>query len=105
MAKYLMVYKGGGPMPATDADRQAQLAAWGAWYGGLGDAVVDPGNPFGPSAVVSPNGAVAHGATSGLTGYTMITADDLASAAAKVQGCPILAGGGSVEVYETFEIM
>ena len=66
---------------------------------------VDPGNPFGPSAVVSPNGAVAHGATSGLTGYTMIKADDLQSAAAKVKGCPILAGGGSVEVYETFEIM
>jgi hypothetical protein len=105
MANYVLVYKGGVSMPASEAEFQAQIADWGAWYGSLGDAVVDPGNPFGPSTVVSAGGAVTPGAPSDLTGYTILRADDLASASAKANGCPILAGGGSVEVYEVHEIM
>jgi hypothetical protein len=29
-----------------------------------------------------------------------VSADSLSDAAAKAKGCPVLAGGGSVEVYE-----
>jgi hypothetical protein len=105
VAKYVLVYTGGVTMPASEAEFQAQLADWGAWYGSLGDALVDGGAPFGPSATVSAGGAVREGAPSGLTGYTIIEADDLASAGARANGCPILAGGGSVEVYEVHEIM
>ncbi len=104
MANYVLVYTGGS-MPQTDAERAAVLAAWGAWYGGLGQAIVDGGNPFGPSQAVAADGTVSDGAPSGLTGYTILTADSLAAAAELAKGCPVLTGGGSVEVYETFQVM
>lgn len=104
MANYVMVYKGGG-MPETDAQRQAVLAAWGAWYGKLGRAVVDGGNPFGPSSSVASDGTVRDGAASGLTGYTIVAANNMAAATELAKSCPVLTGGGSIEVYETFNVM
>jgi hypothetical protein len=101
MAKYLFAYKGGG-MAQTDAEREAAMQAWGAWFGSLGAAVVDPGNPFGASSTVTSGG---NGATGDLTGYSVLSADDLAAATELAKGCPILSSGGSVEVYETMEIM
>jgi len=103
MAKYLLAYTGGG-MAATDEERQALMAAWGAWFGTLGSAIVDPGNPFGPSATVGA-GSVSDGGASRLTGYTVLSADSLADAAKLAGGCPVLEHGGSVEVYETHEVM
>jgi hypothetical protein len=97
MGKYVLVYKGGGIAP-TEEEQQRVMAAWGAWFQGLGDAVVDMGNPFGASSGV--NG----GGTSGLTGYSIISADGLDDAAGRASSCPILEGGGSVEVYETIEM-
>lgn len=104
MANYLLAYKGGG-MAATDAEREAAMAAWGAWFGNLGAAVVDAGNPFGPSGTVSADGSVSDGAPSGLTGYSVVSADSLAAAGALAKGCPIFAAGGGVEVYETIAVM
>jgi len=49
MAKYLLLYLGGG-MPETEAETAAVMKAWEAWYTDLGSAVVDPGNPFTPVA-------------------------------------------------------
>lgn len=104
MANFLLIYKGGG-MPATEAAQQASLAAWGAWFGGLGEAIVDGGNPCSASATVAANGAVSEGAASGVTGYSILKAGDLSSASSMAKGCPILTDGGSVEVYETFNAM
>ena len=104
MGKYVLAYKGGG-MAATDEERQAAMAAWGNWFGTLGPAIVDAGNPFGPSATVGSRGALSDGASSGLTGYSVLNADSLAAAGELAKGCPVLSAGGSVEVYETFEVM
>ena len=104
MANYLLAYKGGG-MAQTDHERQAAMTAWGAWFGGLGQAVVDPGNPFGPSASVAADGNLSDGAPSGLSGYSVLSADSLEAAGELAKGCPVLAAGGSVEVYETFSVM
>ena len=81
------------------------MAAWGVWYEGLGAAVVDAGNPFGPSASIAPNGSVAGGGASGLTGYTILSADSLDAAFAMAKGCPMLDGDGTIEVYETVDVM
>jgi hypothetical protein len=105
MANYVLVFKGGGSMPQTDAEREAALAAWGVWYGGLGQAVVDNGNPFGPSTAVAADGTVSQGAPSGLSGYTILKADSLAAASEMAKGCPIISNGGSIEVYEAFQVM
>jgi hypothetical protein len=104
MATFVLVYKGGG-MPETDAEREAVMAAWGNWFGGLGESVVDGGNPFGPSKTVAANGTVRDGASSALTGYSILKADNIAAATNFAKGCPILTSGGSVEVYETFNAM
>ncbi len=104
MANYLLAYKGGG-MAQTDAEREAAMAAWGAWFAELGPAIVDPGNPFGPSASVAADGAAGDGASSGLTGYSVLAAEGLASATTLAKGCPVLAAGGSVEIYETIPVM
>jgi hypothetical protein len=103
MGKYVYVYKG-GTMAETDEEREAVTAAWGAWIGELGEAFVDVGNPFGPSAAVKVDGSNG-AAASGLTGYSIVQASSLDDAVAKVRGCPVFASGGSVEVYETFEVM
>ena len=104
MAKYVFIYKG-GQMAETQAERDAQFAAWGQWFGKLGSAVADGGNPFGDSKSVRPGGSVADGAPSDLGGYSVIKADSLAAATELAKGCPILANKGSVEVYETIDVM
>ena len=99
MANFVLAYKGGG-IAETDEEREAALQAWGAWFGGLGQAVVDAGNPFSSSKVVGGNGN-----TSGLTGYSIISADSLDGASKLAEGCPVLTSGGSVEVYEILPVM
>jgi hypothetical protein len=105
VANYLLLYKGGGEMPSTPEAQKAAMDAWGAWFVSMGGGVVDGGNPIGPSASVAGDGSIANGLTTGYTGYSVIAADDLASAVAKTKGCPILTHGGTVEVYETFNAM
>lgn len=104
MANYLLAYKG-GRMAETDAEREAAMAAWGSWFQSLGPAVVDPGNPFGPSKTIVQDGSIGDGGAAGLTGYSVLTADSLDAATNLAKGCPVISNGGAVEVYETFEVM
>lgn len=102
MAKFVYLYTG-GQMAETPEAQQAAMQAWGAWFGTLGDAVVDMGNAFTGSATLSDGGATAGGA-SHATGYSVVTAEALDDATSLAKGCPILAVGGSVEVYETLPL-
>jgi hypothetical protein len=102
MGKYLFAYRG-GMMADTEEQRQAAMQAWGEWFGKLGPAIVDPGNPFAGSTSVSSNGAGGDVASQ-LTGYTVVNADSLDAAGALAGGCPVFDGGGSVDVYETIEV-
>jgi hypothetical protein len=104
MATYVYVYTGGS-VPDTAAEQEAVMAAWGAWYGELADAIVDGGNPFGPSTTVRSDGSSAEGGASRLTGYSIVRADSLDAATKMAGGCPVLTSGGQVEVYETFDVM
>lgn len=99
MAKFVLTYRGGGEMPQTEAERDAVMGAWMQWFGGLGSAVTEVGNPFGASSTVTANG-VSDGTTSGVNGYSVLEADGLSAAVDMAKGCPILTGGGSVEVHE-----
>lgn len=104
MANYVLAYTGGST-PESEDEQQAVMAAWTGWFEQLGPAVVDIGNPFGPSKAVAADGSVSDGAPSRLTGYSVVSADSLDGATELARGCPVLAGGGSVEVYETFKAM
>lgn len=105
MSNYLLTYRGAQGMPETDAERDALMAAWGAWFGQLGSAVVDPGNPFAGSATVSSDGTVGDAAGNELGGYSVLQADSLSAVAELAKGCPVLGRGGSVDIYETLVVM
>jgi hypothetical protein len=100
MANYLFTYHGGGT-PDTEEAGAKVMAAWEAWMGSLGAALVEPGNPVGPSATIAADGTTApsHGPDT-VTGYSIVTADSLDDALALAKGCPIHDDGGSVEVGE-----
>ena len=102
MGKFVLVYKGGAA-PTSEADGAKVMEAWMGWFGTLGAAVLDGGNPFGASTAVASNGSIT-AASAGLSGYSILSADDLAAAAALAKGCPILGAGGSVEVYEAHDM-
>ena len=105
MAKYLLAYHGGG-MPETEEEQAAVMAAWGVWMGGLGAALTDPGNPVGAATTVAADRSTsAGGGSNPVTGYGIVDADSLDAAVALASTCPILDGGGSVEVCETYDVM
>ena len=106
MANFLLVYTGGG-MPSSDADRKQAMDAWGAWFGQLGDKIVDMGNPFTHEAkTISNGGSVQDGAVgTQATGYSIIKADSIKAAVELAKGCPVLHSGAKVTVYETFPAM
>jgi hypothetical protein len=104
MPKYLYVYHGGST-PESEEEGQKVMQAWMGWFGKLGAAVVDGGNPVGMSRTVSSGGSVANnGGANPASGYSIIEASGDDDAVAKAKGCPILAAGGSVEVAPIIEM-
>ena len=99
MGKFVLIYKGGA-MAETPAAQEAAMNEWMGWFGSLGAAVLDGGNPFAASATVGSGGSGA----SGLAGYSILSADDLAGAVKLAGGCPVLKSGGTVEVYEAMDM-
>ncbi|MGZ4152116.1 MAG: YciI family protein [Actinomycetota bacterium] len=105
MADYLLLYSGGG-MPETEEEQNQVMKAWDDWFTQLGGALKDGGNPFSSAAkTVKPDGSVSNGAGADASGYSVIQADSIDDAAALAKGCPVLMGGASISVYETFEVM
>ncbi len=103
MAKFVLTYTG-GTAPQSPAEGEAVMAAWMAWFGELGASVIDGGNPFHDAKTVAADGSVSDGGSSMLGGYSIIDAVDLADAANKAKGCPILAAGGAVDVYTAMDM-
>lgn len=104
MTKFLYVYHGGGK-PESEAEGEKAMKAWMDWFGELGPAVVESGNPVGKSQTVVANGSVVdNGGANPTSGYTIIDARDAADAAQKAKGCPILASGGSIEIAPIMEM-
>ena len=98
MTKFLFVYHGGS-VPSTPAEQARVMDLWGKWFGSIGASVVDGGNPVGMSRTVLANGSVVNnGGANPASGYTIVKADSHDAAVALAKGCPILQGGGSVEV-------
>ena len=104
MAKYLFVYHGGGA-PANPAQAQEIMNAWGAWFGALGAAVIDGGNPVGKSYTVKSDGSlVDNGGANPTSGYSLIEAASVEDAHAKARGCPLLKAGGSIEIAQAMDM-
>lgn len=105
MPRYLLVYHGGGSMPESAEEGQKIMQEWMGWFGTLGGAVVDGGNPVGQAKTVASGGAVRDGGGANpATGYSILQAADIDAAVTMAKGCPILAAGGSVEVADIIEM-
>jgi hypothetical protein len=106
MANYLLLYSGGS-MPESEEERAAVMQAWTNWFGQLGSALVDPGNPTtGQVKTIASDGTVSEGSELVMaSGYSVIKADSLDDAITKARGCPVLQGGASIVVLETFNVM
>lgn len=104
MPKFMFVYHG-GKAPEDPAEGEKVMAAWNAWYGAMGAAVVDGGGPAGLSRTVSAQGVADNGGSNPVSGYTLIDAVDQDAAVEMAKGCPMVAdGSGSVEVAEVIQM-
>jgi hypothetical protein len=105
MADFVLLYSGGS-MPETEAEQARVMQAWTDWYGKLGAAVKDGGNPFSPEVrAIANDGAMSSSVGTPHTGYTILTADSLDEAATLAKDSPVLQGGGGIEIYEIVEVM
>jgi len=97
MANYLFLFVGGEmEMPEGEDERNKVMAAWGKWFEGMGDAVVDPGGPLGQAASVSSG----DGKAADVSGYTVVKADGIEGAKELAKNSPHLDAGGTVSVHE-----
>ena len=105
MARFLLAYHGGG-MPESEEEQARVMAAWGAWVQSAVGAIADPGNPVSESRTIAADGSVSHGGGANpVSGYSLLEAESLDAAVAIAQGCPVLQGGATIEVAETFDVM
>ena len=99
MPRFLVTYHGGG-MPESEEGRQQAMAAFGAWVGATGKALVDPGAPLGPSRTVSAGSVTDGRAAEPFNGYSVLEAADLDAAVDLVSSHPYVERGGSLQVSE-----
>jgi hypothetical protein len=99
MKKFVVLYSG-GKTPTNQKEAEASMKIWMDWFGKLGGSVIDNGNPFGESETISASG-VKNGPDGNVSnGYGIFQANSLKEAAALLKGCPIIAEGGKVHVFD-----
>jgi hypothetical protein len=98
MSKFIYIYR--GPMAEMTEEGGA---AWGAWMGQLGSAMLDMGAPFGNGTVIVDDGSASK--LLNLTGYTIVEAADLKAATALTKGNPLLSGNKGLYSIEIFELI
>ena len=103
MSNYLIVYLGGNP-PSTPEEGKQHFSQYMEWLSSLGEAAVSPMNPLKDTSTVSPDGSVAEGGTSAMSGYTIVKAESMEAALAMAKSCPFLDIGGTLEVSEMVEM-
>ena len=103
MANYVLVYHGGS-MPDSPEEGARVMQTWTDWFGTLGAALVDGGNPASRTRTIAADGSVTDDAA-GPSGYSILKADTLDEAVELAKGCPVMAAGASIQVVETIEAM
>ena len=103
MSSYVFAYHG-GEKPENPEEGAKHMAKWKAWIGGLGDALVNPGTPFGKSKTVSAAGVSDDGGSNPLSGFSIVKAGSMDAAIEMAKECPFLELGGTLEVAEVMEM-
>ena len=107
MKEYLLLLRGGKPMAEkTEEEAKAEMQAWGAYMGKLGQN----GQLAGGLPLQSGGAVVSAGATTGepvksakegiVGGYLIVKADSLEKATEIAKECPHISNEGNIEVRE-----
>ena len=101
MPKFLFIYHAEPDFvaPETQAQGEAAMAAWGAWMGRIGPALIDAGEPVGKSRKVDASG-VSDVVQNPSFGWSIVEAADMEAACAMAASNPMVTSGGHVEVAE-----
>jgi hypothetical protein len=95
MGKYIFVYYGGTASNGGTAEE------WGAWFGQLGDKLIDGGNQFDSKAQAVSKSGVMDVKEMPATGYSIVSADSMDNATELAKSCPlVMADDTAVCVYE-----
>lgn len=89
MADYVISFR----VPADYKPTAETPDQWKAWFGGLGESLVDVGR-----AVTEYASAGEVGGESRFVAYSVVNADSLEAALAIAEGSPVMSSGGGVEV-------
>ena len=103
MKRFMMTYFG-GDTPASKEAGAAHFQQYQQWLAELGDAVVSAMNPLKEGHTVTPDGQVASGSQSLISGYTVLQANSIEEALVMAKTCPFLAINGTLEVAEMIEM-
>ncbi len=102
MPNYAFAYYG-EPKFESPEEGSKYMAKWTAWMSALGDALVNPGTPFGKTKTVSSGGVSEDGGSNRLTGFSIVKADSMDAALKMAKGCPHLEHG-TIDVAEAMEM-
>ena len=103
MPQYMITYLGGN-QPSSPEEGKQHFSKYMEWLSSLGDSIVSPANPLKDTCTISPDGTVAAGSTTTMSGYTIIQVDSIEAALSIAKACPFLDVGGSLEVSELVEM-
>jgi hypothetical protein len=82
---------------------QEGMKAWMTWAERAGDGIVDLGTPLGTGKDITASGTSE--TATGVAGYTILQADDLAGAEALLDGHPhLMMPGAGIQVYESLDM-
>ena len=96
MANYVLSFR----VPSDYAPNAGTPDEWRAWFATLGSALVDVGNAVTDYASLGDVG----GSGSRMVAYSVVSAEDMDSALALAEDCPVLRVGGGVEVGPVLEV-
>jgi hypothetical protein len=89
VSTFLFAYRA----PTNYTPSPETMAAWMAWFEGMGSSVAEIGNPIDQRSTVGNCGG-----DTMLGGYSLITAESLEAAVEMAKACPSLEHGGGIEV-------
>ena len=108
MTKFVALYT--APQSAESAMEEASpesaaegMKVWMDWANKAGDGIIDLGTPLGGGKEVANSGI--SDTNTGVSGYTILQAENMDAALALLEGHPhLMMPGASIQVYEALDI-
>jgi hypothetical protein len=103
VAKFIISYLGGNN-PDSPESAAVHMSQYKAWLEALGARAISPANPFKETHTITSDGNVMKGSGTGMSGFTIIEAQDINQAIIDAQTCPFLSIDGTLEVSQLVDM-